>query len=359
MKNGLLLCAMEQHQIYMRRCIDLAALGLGRVSPNPMVGAVIVHKGQIIGEGYHHEYGKPHAEVNAVADAERRYPDAAARFKESTIYVSLEPCSHFGKTPPCTDLIISKGIRQVVIGSGDPFEQVNGKGIEKLKNAGIEVIQGILERECAWQNRRFFTRVQKQRPYIILKWAETSDGYFAPPGASQKWISGAEARKLVHKWRSEEDAVLVGTQTAWTDDPQLNVREWTGRNPLRAVIDRNLRLPASLKLFDGSQQTVVFNALKNTTENNIIYTRLDDFEHYLPQLIAYQLYLMDIQSLIVEGGAKTLQLFIRAGLWDEARVFTAPLNWGEGIPAPGMGREAFSESHVGKDTLRTFINPNA
>lgn len=341
----------------MQRCIELALLGMGSVSPNPLVGAVIVCEGRIIGEGYHQRYGAAHAEVNAVNDALRKHPDAPELLKRSTIYVSLEPCVHFGKTPPCTDLIIREGIPEVVVGCRDPFAQVNGKGIDKLREAGVRVTTGILEKECLAVNRRFFTRVQQQRPYIILKWAQTSDHYFAPLNGS-KWITSDIARKLVHKWRSEEDAVLVGKRTALTDDPQLNVREWKGRNPVRVVIDRNLDLPPELRVFDGSQPTIVFNSVKTETRDHIKYLELEDFDRYLPQLIAYQLYLMDIQSLIVEGGARTLELFIRAGLWDEARVLTGSPVWGEGIPAPALAINPAESVPVGPDRLEIFYNRN-
>ncbi|HEY0895140.1 MAG TPA: bifunctional diaminohydroxyphosphoribosylaminopyrimidine deaminase/5-amino-6-(5-phosphoribosylamino)uracil reductase RibD [Sphingobacteriaceae bacterium] len=346
---------MQAHDKYMHRCIELARLGLGSVSPNPLVGSVIVCDGMIIGEGYHQRYGEAHAEVNAVKDVLRQHPDARELLKRSTMYVSLEPCVHFGKTPPCADLIIRQEIPHVVVGCRDPFAQVNGKGIEKLREAGIRVTTGILEQECLAVNRRFFTRVQKQRPYIILKWAQTSDHYFAP-AAGQRWITSDPARKLVHKWRSEEDAVLVGKNTVLTDNPRLNVRDWQGRNPVRIVIDRNLELPHDLNVFDHSQPTIVFNALKTAMDGNIKFLELEDFDHYLPQLIAYQLYIMDVQSIIVEGGAQTLGLFIRAGLWDEARVFTGPVSWGEGIPAPALGIMPEKTISVADDRLEIYYN---
>jgi diaminohydroxyphosphoribosylaminopyrimidine deaminase / 5-amino-6-(5-phosphoribosylamino)uracil reductase len=348
---------VQPHDKYMQRCIELASLGMGSVSPNPMVGAVIVCDGRIIGEGYHQKYGAPHAEVNAVNAVLSEYPDAHDRLKRSTIYVSLEPCVHFGKTPPCTDLIIREEIPHVVVGCRDPFSQVNGKGIEKLREAGIKITLGIMEKECLEINRRFFTRVQEQRPYIILKWAQTTDHYFAPL-AGQRWITSDEARKLVHKWRSEEDAVLVGKRTALQDNPQLNIREWTGRDPVRVVVDRNLDLPDTLNIFDQTQSTIVFNARKTKTEGMIKYLEVENFDHYLPQMMAYQLYIMDIQSMIVEGGAKTLELFIRAGLWDEARIFTGPQRWGEGIPAPVLETKPSRFLEVGEDRLEIHYNNN-
>ncbi|MDF3079416.1 MAG: ribD [Sphingobacteriaceae bacterium] len=347
---------MPDHEAYMLRCIELARLGAGNVSPNPMVGAVIVHEDRIIGEGYHRRYGEAHAEVNAVNDVFAKNSEAKNLLKNSTIYVSLEPCAHFGKTPPCADLIIRHGIPRVVIGCRDPFEAVDGKGIEKLKHAGAEVITGILEKECEELNKRFFTRVRKQRPYIIVKWAQTSDSFFAPADGSKKWISSDLSKQLVHKWRSEEDAVLVGKNTALADNPQLNVRDWAGRNPKRIVIDRNLELPTSLHLFNESVETFVFNALKTDVQQNIKYLQLEDFDHYLPQLICYQLYISDIQSVIVEGGAKTLRLFLDAGLWDEARVFNAPVLWGEGIKAPILKGNLAEQHQLGPDTLQIIQN---
>jgi len=347
---------MHSHQNYLQRCIDLARLGSGSVSPNPMVGSVIVCDDKIIGEGYHQVYGQAHAEVNAIKQVFENHENAKELLKRSTIYVSLEPCSHFGKTPPCADLIISNEIPRAVIGCRDPFDQINGRGIGKLRNAGIEVIEGILTEQCIDLNKRFFTRIQKQRPYIILKWAQTSDGFFAPANKSQKWISSQNAKQLVHRWRTEEDAVLVGRNTVLADNPQLNSREWPGKNPIRIIIDRRLELPNDLNVFDQSQDTIIFNEQKTELSDRIKYLELEDFDNLLPQLIAYQLYLMDIQSLIVEGGAETLKLFIKAGLWDEARVFTGPQIWNSGIPAPEiMGKHGESQS-VGQDVLNIWFN---
>ena len=342
---------MPAHHKYLQRCIELAQLGAGYVSPNPMVGAVIVHNDRIIGEGYHQKYGGPHAEVNAVNSVLTRFDNAEELLQAATIYVSLEPCAHYGKTPPCADLIIKHRIPQVVIGCRDPFAGVNGKGIEKLQEAGIEVIVGICEQECLQLNKRFFTRVQKQRPYIILKWAETQDGFFAPDNDTQFWITGPEARQLVHKWRSEEDAVLVGKNTARIDNPQLNVREWNGRSPKRVVIDRRLELSADLYLFDQSVETLVFNEIKTDIDGKIKYIALEDFDNYVPQYILFQLYIQDIQSVIIEGGAATLQAFIAAGLWDEARIFTGNLNLGTGIMSPVIKGLIQKKYPVGDDQL--------
>jgi diaminohydroxyphosphoribosylaminopyrimidine deaminase/5-amino-6-(5-phosphoribosylamino)uracil reductase len=347
---------MPDHEIFMRRCIELALLGAGSVSPNPMVGSVIVYDGKIIGEGYHQKYGEAHAEVHAVEAVLKTHPHAEDILKRATLYVNLEPCAHFGKRPPCADLIIRYQIPAVVIGCRDPFKLVDGKGIEKLKDAGVKVIENVLTPECLHLNRRFFTRVQKQRPYIILKWAQTSDGFFAPSDRSQRWISSMTAKKLVHKWRAEEDAVLVGRKTALTDNPQLNVRLWEGRNPVRIVIDRNLQLPTSLNLFDQTQPTIVFNSVKTELSGNIKYLELEDFDNLLPQLICYQLYLMDIQSMIIEGGAETLNTFINTGLWDEARIFKGKINWEDGIPAPQVQGLLSSTETIKNDILEIWHN---
>jgi diaminohydroxyphosphoribosylaminopyrimidine deaminase/5-amino-6-(5-phosphoribosylamino)uracil reductase len=331
-------------------------MGMGAVSPNPMVGTVLVCDGLIIGEGYHQKYGEAHAEVNAICSVFTNYPNAEDLLKRSILYVTLEPCAHFGKTPPCADLIIQHQIPKVVVGCRDPFTQVDGKGIEKLKNAGVVVIQDILRSECWELNKRFFTRVQKQRPYIILKWAQTADGFFAPTNGSQKWISSPHAKQLVHQWRSEEDAILVGKRTALIDNPKLNVREWKGRNPTRMVIDRNLELPKHLHLFDQSEETIIFNAITTKIDEKIKYIQLEDFDTLLPQLIAYQLYLMDIQSIIIEGGTQILKLFIQANLWDEARVFISPHCWGEGMKAPTLQNRANETIQVGMDRLEIVYN---
>lgn len=350
---------MPQHEIYMQRCLQLAQLGAGYVSPNPMVGAVIVYNDKIIGEGYHQKYGQPHAEVNAVNQVLRNHTNAAELLQQATIYVSLEPCAHYGKTPPCADLIIKHNIPTVVVGCRDPFDQVDGKGIEKLQQAGVEIITGILEQECRDLNKRFFTRVQKQRPYIILKWAQTADGFFAPDDGSQHWITGPESRRLVHQWRTEEDAVLVGKNTARIDNPQLNARYWEGRNPKRIVIDRNLELDKTLHLFDNSIETLVFNAVKTDIKGNTKYIALEDFNYYVPQYIIYQLYLQDIQSVIIEGGAYTLNTFIESGLWDEARVFTGDSVLRNGIKAPACTGHIGQELIVGQDRLQVIYNQSA
>src|SRR5690606_3698523 len=227
---------MQEHEVYMRRCLELARLGTGLVSPNPMVGALLVHEGKIIAENYHQRFGGPHAEALVIGEVLSKYGDgAAALFRDATMYVSLEPCAHYGKTPPCAKLLAEHQIGEVVVACRDPFDQVDGKGIAMMEEAGIRVIEGVLADASRWLNRRFTTRIGQKRPYVILKWAQTADGYMAPADGTQRWISGAEAKQLVHRWRSEEDAVLVGARTAWIDNPQLNVREWKDRDPKRVL----------------------------------------------------------------------------------------------------------------------------
>lgn len=344
-------------EIYMQRCLELAKLGIANVSPNPMVGCVIVNNDQIIGEGYHVKFGEAHAEVNAINAVLRNYGDRAAELLAgATAYVSLEPCAHYGKTPPCADLLVRHRLKKVVIGNTDPFEDVNGKGIEKLKNAGIEVVTGVLQEECSFLNRRFLTRINHQRPYIILKWATTANGYFAPKITGQKWISGPLAKKLVHKWRTEEDAILIGKQTAIADDPLLNSREWTGKNPTRMLIDRKLQVPLSSHIYNEDAKTVVFNEIKTKVVDNIHFIQMEDMQCYLPQKIAFQLYLMDIQSVIIEGGANLLNQFLTANLWDEARVFTSASSWQDGIAAPQINGAIKDNYLIGKDKLSVYQN---
>lgn len=342
----------------MKRCLELAVLGAGKTSPNPMVGAVIVQNGEIIGEGYTSPYGGPHAEVNAVRSVIDQVGEAKARelFSESTIYVSLEPCAHFGKTPPCADMIVDMGFKEAVIACLDPFAKVNGLGLKKLQDAGIRTEVGVMEDDAKWVNRRFFTKLKEFRPYVILKWAETADGYFAPV-SGQRWISNQASKQLVHKWRSEEDAILVGKRTAELDNPSLTVRECKGRNPKRILIDKNLELAESLSIFDEAAETIIFNAKKTDWQGNRKYIELENFDLYLPQQILYQLYLMDVQSIIVEGGRKTLDLFIQAGLWDEARVFVGAESWAEGIQAPKLIGDLKEEIQVGSDQLKIYL-PN-
>lgn len=345
------------HEDYMRRCLELAELGINDVSPNPMVGCVIVSEGKIIGEGFHKKIGTAHAEVNAVNDVIERYGERApAMLKSATVYVSLEPCAHFGKTPPCADLLIRHEVKEVIIGNADPFPAVNGKGIEKLKAAGIRVQQGVLEEEGRVLNKRFFTRVEKQRPYIILKWAQTANGYFTPLINKKQWISNPLSKKLVHKWRAEEDAILVGKKTVMTDNPELNTREWPGSNPIRIVVDKKLDIPQSSHVYNDQVKTIFLNEVKTDVEGTNHFVQMEDMTFYLPQKIAFQLYLMDIQSVIIEGGANILNQFIAAGLWDEARVIKSSTNWQEGITAPQIN--GYLEEIIPLNTDTLFIHQN-
>lgn len=344
-------------QLYMQRCLELAKMGIGSVSPNPLVGCVIVSNDQIIGEGYHKKFGEAHAEVNAINDVLKNHGDKAAELlANATAYVSLEPCAHFGKTPPCADLLVKHRLKKVVIGNTDPFADVNGKGIEKLQNAGIKVETGILQNECSYLNRRFFTRIKQQRPFIILKWATTANGYFAPKNTVQQWISGPLSKKLVHKWRTEEDAILIGKQTAIADNPQLSSREWPGKNPVRILIDRNLQVPGSNHIYNNSAKTIVINEVKTEVQNNVHFIQMEDMQYYLPQKIAFQLYLMDIQSVIIEGGANILNQFIQGNLWDEARVFTSASSWSDGISSPVINGIITEEHYIEKDKLTIYQN---
>jgi diaminohydroxyphosphoribosylaminopyrimidine deaminase/5-amino-6-(5-phosphoribosylamino)uracil reductase len=336
----------------MGRCLQLAEMGAGHVAPNPMVGAVLVYDGRIIGEGYHQQYGEPHAEVNCLLSVD----DMDEQFiPVSTLYVSLEPCAHFGKTPPCTDLIIKNKISNVVIGCRDSFEAVNGKGIEKLKAAGVNVAVGVLEKECFAFNKRFFTFHNLQRPYIILKWAQSSDGKIAGTGPSRSLISNEFTNRLVHKWRSEEAAILVGTNTALLDNPALTTRLWPGIDPVRLVIDKELKLPTTLKLFDGSVKTIVFNYKKQEDGEMLSYYKLNKDENTISQILPV-LYHLKIQSLIVEGGTKLLQSFIDEGLWDEARIIcNEQLTIGNGLSTPVLKNNTLlAEQKIESDVVSYY-----
>lgn len=348
---------MSEHEKYMQRCLDLAVLGAGTVSPNPMVGAVVVHTGRIIGEGFTSPFGGNHAEVNAIQDVLTSYGEENGKslLKESTIYVSLEPCAHYGKTPPCADMLINYQIPRIVIGCQDPFVKVNGLGVAKLLEAGLDVIMPVLEQKCQFINRRFFTKVSKYRPYVILKWAETANGYFAPIDKTQRWISNSASKQLVHKWRAEEDAILVGTRTALIDNPHLDTRLWYGKSPKRVLIDKNLSVPSEANVFKSDNtDLIIFNAIKTDWRAHLKYIELENFDLYLPQNILYQLYLMDVQSIIIEGGAKTLQQFIDAGLWDEARVFVGTDSWNEGVLAPQLTIPASETIKVSSNLLNYY-----
>ncbi|GAB2474961.1 bifunctional diaminohydroxyphosphoribosylaminopyrimidine deaminase/5-amino-6-(5-phosphoribosylamino)uracil reductase RibD [Algoriphagus taiwanensis] len=333
---------------YMRRALELAENGSGYVSPNPKVGCVIVHQDEIIGEGWHQHYGGPHAEVNAVDSV--KFQDL---LPESTVYVSLEPCAHWGKTPPCANLLVEKKVKKVVIAATDSNPLVGGKGIDILKNAGIEVETGVLEKEARWQNRRFFTQIEKNRPYVILKWAQTHDGFVARPNFDSKWISNSQSRQLVHQWRAEEDAILVGKNTARYDNPSLNVRDWVGKNPIRIVIDSQLELSSDLNLFDRTIQTLVFNTVLEKKEENLEWIQM---EKITPKSILESLNHRKIQSLIVEGGSQVLNQFIQSELWDECRVFTSPTQFEGGIPAPKLNQNSSETLFIGTDQLDIYYH---
>lgn len=338
---------MTPDELLIQRTFELALFGVGAVSPNPRVGCVIVRDGEVIGEGWHKKYGESHAEVIAVNSVVDK-----TQLKGSTVYVNLEPCSHFGKTPPCSDLLIEHGVKNVVISNFDTNPLVAGEGITKLKAAGIEVTTGVLEKEGRKLNKRFFTYHEKQRPYIILKWAQTSDGLIARSNYESKWISNEFSRQLVHKWRSEEDAVLVGTKTAAHDNPNLTVRDWSGRNPTRLVIDRFLRLSDHLTVFDRSVPTVCFNVLKHEEHPNLKLVRLNE-QHFIQEVLTW-LYKEKIQSVIIEGGSQTLSLFIDSGLWDEARIFTSTRSFGKGIAAPVFHGDLVMREQISTDLLQIY-----
>jgi diaminohydroxyphosphoribosylaminopyrimidine deaminase / 5-amino-6-(5-phosphoribosylamino)uracil reductase len=338
----------------MARCLQLAQLGAGKTAPNPMVGSVLVQNGRIIGEGYHREYGGPHAEVNCINSV---LPGNQELISSSTLYVSLEPCAHFGKTPPCSDLIIEKKIPKVVIACRDPFEAVNGKGIEKLQQANIEVITGVLEQEAKQLNRRFFTFHTKNRPYIILKWAQTADLKIAGIGPERLLISNEYSNRKVHQWRSEEAAILIGANTAIKDNPSLNNRLWSGKSPTKILIDPSLRVPATSNLFQEGR-TVIFNGMKKGKTDMVEWQQVEKNQPVLPQLLKTSKAL-NLQSILVEGGATLLQSLIDADLWDEARIITnTELIVGPGLSAPNFLRPVkISETEkIEKDLIQTIYN---
>ena len=333
---------MKIHEFYIKRCIELAKNGLPTAMPNPSVGAVIVCENKIIGEGYTSAYGGNHAEVNAIASVKNK-----ELLVKSTIYVSLEPCSHFGKTPPCSDLIIKYKIPNVVIGAVDSNSKVSGQGIKKLLEAGANVIVGILEAECRESNKRFFTYHEKKRPYIILKWAETEDGFIAPSSKNEQipvWITNIYSRQLAHKWRSEEAAILVGTQTVIDDNPRLDVRDWEGENPTRIVLNKNNRISKESHIFDINQKTLV------------ISDKTINFSENVALQIAGFLFDNNLQSVIIEGGRQTLQTFIDANLWDEARVFKGDEMFSSGTKAPNITGKIVAKSKIGNDKLLIYLN---
>ena len=335
---------------FMNKCIALAKQGLGNTYPNPLVGSVVVYKGEVIGSGWHQKSGEAHAEVHSI-----RHVSDRSLLADSTLYVNLEPCSHYGKTPPCTDLIIQSGIRHVVIGMQDPFEKVNGSGIQKLRNAGVRVDVGIESAACRELNKRFITTIEKQRPYIILKWAETLDRFIAPKTKTTNepvWISNLLSRTLAHKWRAEEQSILIGKQTALDDNPALTTRLHKGPSPIRLIIDPNEEVDRKAKVFNPDQKVIVFTANKSRTEAHIEYIAIDFSANGLQQILS-TLFQKGIQSILVEGGSITLQHFIESGLWDEARVITGQEKFAEGITAPNI--TSFSEKPNTTKTLERNV----
>ncbi|MFT4032735.1 MAG: bifunctional diaminohydroxyphosphoribosylaminopyrimidine deaminase/5-amino-6-(5-phosphoribosylamino)uracil reductase RibD [Siphonobacter sp.] len=334
---------------FMQRALQLAQLGMGQVAPNPMVGCVIVHDNQIIGEGWHQRYGQAHAEVVALNSVTERH-----LLPKATVYVTLEPCSHYGKTPPCADRLIQEKVKRIVVCNDDPNPLVAGKGFQKLRDAGIEVVRGILANQGRFINRRFFTYFEQNRPYVILKWAETADGFLAAPDYLPIQISNALSKRLVHKWRSEEAAIWVGTNTARQDNPHLNVRLWQGRNPLRVVLDRQLSLPNSLHLFDDSQPTLIFNTReeKQVGATNYVIPAEWAITGFLETLRKCSL-----QSVLVEGGTRLLESFLEAGMWDEIRLFRSPKRIHAGITAPRFEATLISTDYLLADELTIWSNP--
>lgn len=346
MQNGL-------HNKYMHRCLQLAALGAGQVAPNPMVGAVLVHEGMIIGEGYHQQYGGPHAEVNCINNAMDKYGN---KISSATLYVSLEPCAHYGKTPPCADLIIKHKIPQVVIGCRDAFEKVNGKGVEKLLTAGVSVTTGIMDREAIGLNKAFFTFHEHKRPYIILKWAQTADGFMASNDEDRVLISNDYANRLVHQWRSETAAIMVGANTALADNPLLDNRLWFGKKPKKIVWDPGLKVPENLRLFSQGDEVIVFNAINEAKKDNITYLKID--KNNMLREVLQHLCRLQVQSLFVEGGQRLLQLFIEAGLWDEARIIVnKDLFIEQGMTAPQLiNSQKLTTTSLANDEIIYFKN---
>ena len=340
-----------RHEVYMQRCIELAQNGAGNVSPNPMVGAVVVHDNKIIGEGYHQLYGEAHAEVNAINAVKDK-----SLLSKATIYVSLEPCVHFGKTPPCSDLIIESKIPNAVIGCRDSYTEVDGKGIEKLRKAGVNVIFGVLEKDCLAFNKRFFTFHEKKRPYIILKWAQSQDGFMDKNRTDTcptiNWITHPNTKQLTHKWRSEEDAILIGKNTAINDNPELTTRVVDGKNPIRIVIDKKLELAKDLKIFNSAAKTIILNELKNEENDSILHKKVtfDSFFDDLWSICTEN----DIISLIVEGGPFTLNQFLENDLWDEARVLTGKSFFAKGVKAPQLNIKPAEKFTFGKDEITYY-----
>ena len=350
-------CGVNIHEKYINRCIELAKNGLGFTYPNPLVGSVIVLNDKIIGEGWHQKAGEPHAEVNAINSVKDK-----SLLKHATIYVNLEPCSHYGKTPPCANLIVEYGIKKVVIGSVDANSKVSGKGIFHLQNNGCDVIVGVLEQACLNLNKRFFTFHNKKRPLIILKWAETQDGFMdnlrdENSEKSPNWISYAYSQQLVHKMRAEEQAILVGTNTALNDNPKLNARNWFGLDPVRIVLDRSLKIPSHYHLLDGSVKTIVLTEkAPNKSVNENTYFEQIDFSKNLAEQICDVLFNHEIQSVIIEGGSQTLQTFIAENLWDEAFVFVGNIKFEYGLKAPELKKAPNEIRKISDDALKIYVN---
>ena len=333
---------MKIHENWIKRCIEIAKNGFGNTAPNPMVGCVIVHENSIIGEGFTSPYGGNHAEVNAIESVTDK-----SLLKEAVLYVTLEPCSHFGKTPPCSDLIIKHQIPEVIIGCMDDNPEVSGKGIKKLRDNGCDVTVGILEKECKEHHKRFFTFHNKKRPYIILKWAESDDGFLAPLEKQEQkpvWITNTLSRQLVHKWRAQEQAILVGANTIINDNPSLTTRDVEGRSPVRVVVDTYGSLSKTFWVFDESSKTILIS------KSDL------DFNSPLSQQICKILYEQNINSVIVEGGSKTLQLFINEGIWDEARIFIGKVSLDNGVKAPKLTGSVVRQEKIKNDLLNIYLN---
>lgn len=321
---------MTRPELYMKRCLQLAELGAGSVAPNPMVGAVLVHEDRVLAEGYHRHFGASHAEVDCL---DRVAPGSRHLLAASTLYINLEPCSHYGKTPPCTERILREGIPEVVVGSLDPFEGNCGRGITRLRQQGIRVETGLLESECLELNRRFVQFHRKHRPYIILKWAQTQDGFIAGPGKERLAITSGAGDRLVHRWRSEESAILAGSGTIRSDDPLLTNRLWSGGNPLRVILDPGGRIPGSAHVLDGSVPTLVFSPSQAPDRPMLEYFPTDPDSPLIPQILD-ELFRREILSLLIEGGQRVLNDWIASGLWQEARVITSPMRISQGLNAP-------------------------
>lgn len=347
---------MHSDEFFMARALQLAKNGLATAKPNPSVGAVIVYNNKVIGEGFTSAYGGAHAEVNAVASVTNK-----THLKEATIYVTLEPCSHYGKTPPCADLLVKFQLKRVVVGALDSNSLVSGKGVARLKDAGIKVTVGVLEKECRWMLRRFFVNQEKKRPYILLKWAQTKDGFIAPNAKIKKtpvWISNENSQQLVHKWRAEEHAILVGTNTVVEDNPKLDVRRWRGENPVRIVLDRKMSLSSNFAVKNKTQKTIFITDFQTKIEasNYEDIIKKIDYRKPVASQIANLLYNLNISSVIIEGGLKTLQTFIDENLWDEARVFVGESNFGKGVKAPEINKPILSSVFIKNNILNTYLN---